>query len=53
VRGLSYEKHFLLVDFEGVQSISPAAAKLISIEPINLEPAVARTLWHARHLGDR
>jgi hypothetical protein len=63
VRGLPYEKHFLLVDFEGVQSISPAAAnellfkvsyyKLIPIQPINVEPAVARTLWHVRHLGDR
>ncbi len=63
VRGLSSEKYFLLVDFEGVQSISPAAANellfkvsyynLISVQPINLEPAVARTLWHVRHLGDR
>jgi hypothetical protein len=63
VRGLSYEKYFLLVDFEDVQSISPAAANellfkvsyynLISVQPINLEPAVARTLWHVRHLGDR
>ena len=63
VRGLSSAKYFLLVDFEGVQSISPAAANellfkvsyynLISAQPINLEPAVARTLWHVRHLGDR
>lgn len=63
VGGLSYEKYFLLVDFEGVQSISSAAAnellfrvsnyKLIWVQPINLEPAVARTLWHVRHLGDQ
>jgi hypothetical protein len=63
VRGLSYGKYFLLVDFEGVQSISPAAANellfkvayynLTHVQPINVEAAVARTLWHVRHLGDQ
>lgn len=63
VRGLSYEKYFLLMDFEGVQSISCAAAnellfrlshyQMIWVQPINLEPAVARTVWHVRDLGDR
>ena len=63
VHGLSYEKYFLVVDFEGVQSISSAAAqellfrvsnyKFVSVQPINVEPAVSRTLWHVRQLGDQ
>jgi hypothetical protein len=57
----TFGKNFLVVDFEGVHSISNAAAhelflKLpnyaaISVQPINLEPLVAQAIRHARLIG--
>jgi hypothetical protein len=62
LRGLDYDRHYLVVDFEGVHSISQAAAQelflkvprymLMLVEPINMEPVVARIVWHVIRLGD-
>jgi hypothetical protein len=56
LRNLSRDRLFLIVDFEGVQSISPAAShelfvrvprsEAILVEPINLDPAIAQTISH-------
>jgi hypothetical protein len=61
LRGLAYGQRFLVVGFEGVHSISQAASHELFInaaqrsgmfiEPINLEPGVARTVWRLARLG--
>jgi len=62
VRGLDFFQRFLVVDFEGVHSISRAAAlelflktpwrMHISVEPINMELSVARAVWLVIRFGD-
>jgi hypothetical protein len=57
----TFGKQFLVVDFDGVHSISNAAAhelflKLpnyaaISVQPINLEPLVAEAVRHVLLIG--
>ena len=59
---LGNPKRYLIVDFEGVRALSDAAAcellfKIrrefyVRVEPINLEPAVARTVWRVLRFGD-
>jgi hypothetical protein len=59
---LDNPKRYLIVDFEGVRALSDAAAcELLfkirrefyaRVEPINLEPAVARTVWRVLRFGD-
>ena len=54
LRHLSYRRPFLIVDFQGVHSISESAchelfvrvprSQAILVEPINLDPAIARTI---------
>ena len=53
---------YLVVDFEGVHALSDAAASelllrvprefSVRVEPINLEPLVARTVWRVLRFGD-
>ena len=62
LRGLDYHRQFLVVDFEGVHSISPAAAQelflkvpremFLFVEPINMDPVIARIVWHVIRFGD-
>ncbi len=61
LRGVVHRQDFLIVDFEGMSSISRAAAHellfrlpqdgAIFVEPINLEPAVARIVWQVVRFG--
>ncbi len=56
LRHLSCDRPFLIVDFQGVHSISEAAShelfvrvprsEAILVEPINLDPAIAKTIFH-------
>lgn len=62
LRGLTSHRYFLVVDFGGVRSISESASHelfirvprrdCMMVEPINLEPAVARTISHVLRFGD-
>jgi|GEM_PF-1900220 len=62
LRGLVSHRLFLVVDFAGVRSISEAASRelflnvprrdTIWVEPINLEPAVGRTIVRVVRLDD-
>jgi hypothetical protein len=62
LRGVHYCRRFLVVDFEGVHAISEAASHELFhkvprytgllVEPINLEPPVARTVWHVIRFGE-
>jgi hypothetical protein len=61
LRGVVYRAGFLVLDFEGVNSISRAAAHELLfrvpqvvgtfVAPINLEPAVARTVQQVLRFG--
>jgi hypothetical protein len=61
--GLLYRHRFLVVDFEGVRSISEAASHELFlevprrtttfVEPINLEPAVSQIISRTIRFGDR
>jgi hypothetical protein len=61
LRHLSYGRPFLIVDFQGVHSISESASdelfvkvprtEAILVEPINLDPAIARTISHVLRCG--
>ncbi len=64
VRGLpDHPHHFLIVDFEGVRSISQSAVKelfvevplrgLLWVEAINMEASVARTVWRVVRFEER
>ncbi len=62
LRGLADRHRFLVVDFEGVHSISEAASRELFlkvpqnsgmfVQPINLEPMVARRVLSIVRLGD-
>lgn len=62
LRGVVDRPRFLIVDFEGVSSISRAVAHELFfklpkqartyVEPINLEPVVARIVWQVVRLGE-
>ncbi len=59
---LDHPKRYLIVDFEGVGALSDAAGSelllkiprefSVRVEPINLEPTVARTVWRVLRFGD-
>jgi hypothetical protein len=64
LRGLADHPHdFLIVDFEGVRSISQSAIKelffevplrgILYVEAINMEASVARTVWRVARFEER
>ena len=64
MRGLpEHPHHFLIVDFEGVRSISRSAVKelfveiplhgLLYVEAINMEASVAQTVWRVVRFEER
>jgi hypothetical protein len=64
LRGLpEHPHHFLIVDFEGVRSISQSAIKelffelplrgMLYVEAINMEASVARTVWRVVRFEER